>query len=188
MPGRRYPWWDCPVFVRDEARLEVGLPMAQARLVNLSRGPLTSASQDSYDETITGLLLVGPLGPVPGLSRQVTVSFLDLVTHPGQAVLGMRWHVAGPGGRLFPALDANLVLTADGPDATMLRIEGIYQPPLGALGARLDELVLHRVAAATVRGLVHKVADAIVNLPGPVSPGAQPASPAPWPQAEPEPI
>lgn len=171
------------MFVRDETRLQVGLPTAQARLVNLSHGPLTHVSQDCYDETITGLLLVGPLGPVPGLSRQVTVSFLDLVTHPGQAVLGMRWHVAGPGGRLFPALDANLVLTADGADATMLRIEGIYQPPLGALGARLDELVLNRAAAATIRGFIHKVAGAIVNPPGP---GAQPASPAPWRPPEPE--
>ena len=188
MPGSHSPWWDCTVFVRDETPLRVGLPTAQARLVDLSRGPLTCASQDSYDETITGLMLVGPLGPVPGLSRQVTVSFLDLMTHPGQAVLGMRWHVAGPGGRLFPALDANLVLTADGPEATLLRIEGIYQPPLGALGARLDELVLNRVAAATIRGFAHKVADAIVNPPGPVGPGAQQASPDPLPPPEPKPI
>jgi hypothetical protein len=176
------------VFVRDETRLPVGLPAAQARLLNLSRGALTSASQDSYDETITGLLLVGPLGPLPGLSRQVTVSFLDLVTHPEQAILGMRWHVAGPGGRLFPALDANLVLTADGPGATMLRIEGIYQPPLGALGARLDELVLHRVAAAIMRGFVYKVADAIANPPGLAGRGAQQASPDPRPPPKPEPM
>ena len=162
--------------------MPIGLAMAQARLANLSRGSLARWSQDSYDETMTGLLSVGPLGAVPGLSRQVTVSFLDLATRPGQAVLGMRWQARGVGGSLFPTLDANLVLTADGPDATVLRIEGAYRPPLGALGARLDQMVLHRVATATIRGFVNRVADAVLN-PVPETPEA---SLAPCPPPEPE--
>jgi hypothetical protein len=173
------------VFVGEEVRLQVGLNAAQCRLMNLVRGPLVRMSQDSYDETITGVLQVGPLGSVPGLSRQVTVSFLDLRTRPGQAVLGMRWHATGPGGKLLPALDANLVLTADGPDATVLRMEGVYRPPLGALGARLDDLILNRVATATIRGFAHRVADGIVNPPGPPAPGTQRADLDPWPPSEP---
>jgi hypothetical protein len=98
MSAKRFPWWACPVFVRNETVLPVGLPTAQARLVNLSRGPLARASQQSYDETITGLLLVGPLGPVPGLSRQVT----DAIVHPpGPAGQHVGWsgspgELAGP--------------------------------------------------------------------------------------------
>jgi hypothetical protein len=186
MLGKRSRCWNCTVFVAEESRLRVSLSTAHARLVNLVRGPLVRMSQDSHDETITGLLLVGPLGALPGLSRRVTVSFLDPVIRPDQVALGMRWHAAGPGGRLAPALDADLVLTADGPDVTVLRVEGVYRPPLGALGARLDELVLKRVAAATIRSFVNRVADAIVNPPGPPHAGPQEVSPHPWPPPEPE--
>lgn len=174
------------MFVAEEIRLPVGLPTAQARLANLSLSTLCRMSQESYDETATGQLVVGPLGAVPGLSRRVSVSFVDLVTRPGQAVLGMRWHAAGPGGRLFPALDANIVLTAEGTDATVLRVEGVYRPPLGALGARLDQAVLNRVATATIRSFVARVTDAIVHPLARRHPARPEPSPAPWRPPDPE--
>jgi hypothetical protein len=46
----------------------------------------------------------------------------------------LRWNAIGPGGRLFPALDANITLTAHGEQATWLRLAGAYRPPLGAAG------------------------------------------------------
>ena len=76
----------------------------------------------------------------------------------------------GPGGGLFPALDADLELTALSEDATILRLAGAYRPPLGKAGAALDRAVLQRVAAARIRAFIRRVADAIVHLaraPGP---------------------
>jgi len=69
----------------------------------------------------------------------------------------------GPGGGLFPALDADLELTALGQDATMLRLAGAYRQPLATAGGALDQTVLRTVAAATIQAFIRRVADAIVH-------------------------
>ena len=144
--------------------MKVSFAAARARLVNLTRGgSLMSASKDAYGEGITGLLRVGPLGSAPGMSRLVTVHFQDLVTRGQTAVLPLRWEATGPGG-VFPALDAHISLTAAGEEATVLRLDGTYRPPLGTLGAGLDAAIMHRVATATVRGFLSRIADAIAIL------------------------
>lgn len=144
--------------------LDVGLDAAKARLAKLARGGLlVSASQDAYDEGITGLIRVGPLGCAPGVSRLVDVRFLDLVSRADSAVLVLRWEVIGPGGGLFPALDADVMLAPAGEDATLLTVAGAYRPPLGIFGAALDRTILHRVAAATIRAFMNRVADAIAH-------------------------
>jgi hypothetical protein len=164
------------MFVAHEVRLDVSFPVALACLRNLACGcSLTGASRDAYGETITSLMRVGPVGTTPGVSRLVSVSFVDPVTREGSAILGMRWNAAGPGGGLFPALDANIVLTADGDQTSVLRLEGAYRPPLGALGARLDAVIMNRIAAATIRGFTGRVADAIIVQ----ADAAKPANPPP---------
>ena len=42
-------------------------------------------------------------------------------------------------------------------------LAGAYRPPLGRLGAGLDQAVLHRVATATMRALLDSVAGAITS-------------------------
>jgi dienelactone hydrolase len=49
----------------------------------------------------------------------------------------MRWEATGVTGRLFPALDADITLTAEGDQATAVTLTGVYRSPLGALGAGL---------------------------------------------------
>jgi hypothetical protein len=159
------------MFVGDEVRLEVSFVAAHARLANLTRGSLlTAAAQEAYDEGITGLARVGPLGSAPGLSRLVEVHVRDLAASDDSAGLALRWEATGPGGRLFPALDADLTLRPVGEQATSLTLVGAYRPPLGTLGAGLDRTILHRVAAATIRTFLSGVADAIVRPAGAASP------------------
>jgi hypothetical protein len=62
---------------------------------------------------------------------------------------------------LFPALDADITLTSAGKHATLLRLAGAYRPTLGWLGAGIDRVILHRVAAATIGVFIDRVADAI---------------------------
>jgi hypothetical protein len=100
------------------------------------------------------------------------VHFRDLVMRDDSAVLTLRWEATGPGGRLFPALDADITLTPAGERATLLRLAGSYRPPLGSLGAGLDRAILHR-AAATIRAFLSRVADSIG--PGPSRAGGQQA-------------
>lgn len=176
------------MFVADQAHLDIGFPVALARLENLASGSsLTGVSRDAYSAAVTGLMRVGPLGATPGMSRLVSVSFVDLVTRDDSAVLGLRWNAAGPGGRLFPALDANIILTADGEQASLLRLEGAYRPPLGVLGARLDAAIMNRIATATIRRFVSHVARAITHPAAAAdpAPAGEEADPF-WPSSEPD--
>jgi hypothetical protein len=155
------------VFISDEVLLDVSFAAAQARLANLARGgSLLSASQAAYGDGITGLARVGPLGSGPGMSRLVRVHFRDLVTREGSAALALRWEAAGPCGGLYPALDADITLTPAGEQATVLKLAGAYRPPLGAAGAGLDRVILHRLAAATARTFMNRVAGAIAHPGG----------------------
>lgn len=152
------------MFVSDEVLLDVRFDAAQARLANLaSGGALASVSEEAYGDEIRGLVRVGPLGSAPGMSRLVQVRFRDLVTHEDSAMLTLRWEAIGPGGGLFPALDADITLTPAGDQATVLKLAGAYRPPLGPVGAGLDRAILHRVATATTRGFLSRIADAIAR-------------------------
>lgn len=151
------------MFFVDEVRLPVSLPVARARLANLT---LISASEDAYRDGVTSLARVGPKGSVLGLSRAVTVSCTGLVTDGVRSVLGLRWEAAGPGGDLFPVLDADITLTADGDEAAWLRLGGVYRLPLDALSAELDAAIIKQIAAATIRSFVARVADALAYPAG----------------------
>jgi hypothetical protein len=130
---------------------------------------LTPVSEGAYGDGLTGLARVGPLGEVQGVSKLVEVHVLDMVTRGESAVLALRWEATGPGGRLFPALDADIWLTPAGERSARLSLAGVYRPPLGALGAGLDRAVFHRVADATVRSLLARVADVLARPQEPTS-------------------
>ena len=152
--------------------LELSFPAAAARLANLARGgSLTRASERAYGDGLTGLVWVGPLGAVPGVSQLVQVHLRDVVTRGEGAVLALRWQAAGPGGRLFPALDADMSLTPAGERSTRLSLAGAYWLPLAALGAGLDPAVYQKVADATVRSLLARVADVLGPPPEPAGTG-----------------
>lgn len=78
-------------------------------------------------------------------------------------------------------LDANLVLTAVDSQHCRLALLGVYRPPLGAVGATLDRMLLSRAAVATFRSLVTRVAaglDPPAEAPAAVA-GLAPADPLP---------
>ena len=161
------------MFISAEALVDLSFPAAAAGLADLARaGPLTGVSQAAYGDGLTGLVRVGPLGEVPGMSKLVEVHVLDVVTRGESAVLALRWQATGPGGGLFPALDADIRLTPAGEHSARLSLAGVYRPPLGALGTGLDRAVFHRVADATARSLLARVADALARRPqDPAAPG-----------------
>lgn len=150
------------VFVREELTLDVGIVAASVRLRSLvNDGSLHSASEGAYDNGLVTLMRVGPFGDLPGVSKLVRVRFMDLVINEDCAMLALRWEATGPGGRLFPALDADIRLEDVGGQQTRLILTGAYRPPLAAVGAGLDRAILGRVASATMRSLVGRLAAAI---------------------------
>jgi hypothetical protein len=158
------------VFVGDEVQLEVGFAVARERLRQLADGgALLGSSEDAYDHGTFGLERVG----VPGLAKLVRVQVRDLAWTEQSAGLAI-----GPGGGLFPVLDADLTMAPAGERGTILTLAGAYRPPLGAMGAVLDRVILSRVANATIRAFLAQVARRITGQPAANGAGAGLSRPA----------
>ena len=152
------------MFIGAEVRLGLGFATAQQRLANIFRGGLLGrASGEAYRDLQSGQARVGPLGAVPGISKLVAVRLGDLTVREDFALGAMRWEATGPAGALFPALDADIMLTRNGADATILAVWGVYRPPLGGLGEGLDRVVLRRLAEATIQSFTHRIAAAVTD-------------------------
>ena len=153
------------MFVGDEVRLDVGFAVARERLLRLGEGDaLLATSAGAYGP---GLTRVG----VAGASKLVWVQARVLSWTNISAALALRWEAIGPGGGLFPVLDADLTLTPAGA-GTMLTLAGAYRPPLGPLGQALDRAILHRVAATTIRNFLLEVAAQLDDHPVPNGAGS----------------
>ncbi|MBV9447163.1 MAG: hypothetical protein JO345_14880 [Streptosporangiaceae bacterium] len=149
-------WLASLMFVSAEQTLTVSFADASARFAQLVSGAgLNAASREIYDGGVAYLLRAGPAGPVPGASRLVRVLFTEPAYRDDEVTVGLRWEAAGMTGGLFPALDADIRLTAAGDQEVRVTLTGSYRPPLGA---GLDQLLLHDVATATIGALLTQVA------------------------------
>jgi hypothetical protein len=156
-------------FVTGEVTVHTGARAAQARFANLLHGSwLADVSEAAYDGGLSGLLRVGPAGPVA--AKLVRVRFLDPVYRDDVMTVGLRWEATGAAGGLFPVLDADISISSTGEgtapagkESARLALSGSYRPPLGRLGARLDRVIMSHVATATVRFLLRSVADAVAS-------------------------
>jgi hypothetical protein len=96
------------------------------------------------------------------ISRTVAIELAAPQRMPSKTVLPMRWKAAGASG-LFPELDADIEIASLG-TWTQLALSARYVPPLGALGRVIDRAVLSRVAEATIKDFLDRVADGIVEI------------------------
>lgn len=72
--------------------------------------------------------------------------------------LPVTWRAAGAQW-LFPRLDGDIEVAALGSARTQLSISARYQPPLGVVGRVLDRALLHRVAEATLKDFLDRIAE-----------------------------
>ena len=173
------------MFARRDLQLALSFESARARLVSLVRdGALAGASHAAYEAGIA-VIRVGPLGNVPGAGKLVRVRFLDPADRSGLLQVGLRWEATGIAGDLFPVLDGDLTLTPAGAGTARLVLAGVYRPPLGRLGARLDAAVLHKVADATFSAFLRSVAETLaIPIPAPGAAAREPGAVRPRPAAE----
>jgi hypothetical protein len=150
------------MFLSEARALDVSLGIARVRLANLLRdGRLSGACDAAYKDGMDHLLRVGPLGDLPGTSRLVRVRFVDPSYRDDTMMVGLRWETVGRTAGLFPVLDADIALSAEGEQRTRVTLTGCYRPPFGALGARLDKVLMRRVAVLTIGSLVTRLAGAL---------------------------
>jgi hypothetical protein len=102
------------------------------------------------------------------IARTVAVEFGHNIRAGNRFIQPFRWSASGPAG-LFPALDADLEVAPLGTESTQLAISARYVPPLGKLGKLIDRAVLARVAEATVKDFLDRVAAALVENVAPTA-------------------
>jgi hypothetical protein len=94
------------------------------------------------------------------IDRTVELRFGEPIRIPSKTILPIEWHAAQANG-LFPALEADLEVAPIGPHITQLALSARYDPPLGTLGRAIDRALLHRVAEATLKDFLDRVAAAL---------------------------
>jgi hypothetical protein len=160
------------------ATLELPIPAASSieRLdLVMATQRLDDLSDEAYEAALITLARVGPFGAVRGLSKAVRLQMLEPRPVGGGVRVPLRWVATGTTGQLFPALDADLDITALDARRCALSINAAYTPPLGAAGASIDRLLLHLAARATLRSLLRGLGHALSD-PSPAA-AAQARSP-----------
>jgi hypothetical protein len=137
--------------------VELDLPAEQARAALLA-SPSTWLPTLADGAVERAEPLLAEVGVGPGglrLAKRVAVRLGNPVQFPSKLSLPMTWE---PGGRLLPRLEGELELGTLGRTRTQLAISGRYDPPLGTVGRTVDRLALHRVAEATIKDFLDRVA------------------------------
>lgn len=149
------------------ARYFVELPISAVEVERtLSRDPrqwLPGLAERANHRGDTLLAEVG-FGEAVRIKRSVVVELGPPVRAGSKTVFPLGWAASGPAG-LFPALDADLEVAPLGSGRTQLSMSARYKPPLGAVGRALDRALLSRVAEATLKNFLDRVADVIVGSP-----------------------
>ena len=101
---------------------------------------------------------VGPERWPDALARSVVVHLGPVRRRDAVLLVALSWE-PDAASALLPRLDADLELAPCGTSETALTLRGRYDPPAGAIGRRIDGLVLHRLAEATVRACLAYVRD-----------------------------
>jgi hypothetical protein len=154
------------MFVRHYVDLPVPAEQVERLILGDPAAWLPSIAGQATDHA--GVLLA-EVGVESGrLTREVRVDVGEPVRLEGSVLLPVTWRAARLEA-LFPVLEADLQVAAVGPRRTQLSLNGRYQPPLGAVGRALDRTLLHRIAEATVRDFLERVAARVGERTGSLS-------------------
>jgi hypothetical protein len=106
--------------------------------------------------------------------RAVELIVGEPVQVSGRLLVPIEWKPLR-GHHLLPGLVGELEVGSLGPQRTQIALSARYQPPLGPLGSAADRALLHRVAEATVRDFVQRLAQAILVEAGTAERAAAPS-------------
>ena len=101
-------------------------------------------------------------GEAVRIKRKVVIELGRSVRSGAKSVVPLRWTPSGASG-LFPSLDADLEVAPLGPGRTQLAMSARYDPPFGPVGRAVDRAVLSRVAEATLKDFLDRVAETILE-------------------------
>ena len=162
--------------VSDSVQVELAAPVIAAKL-RAGGSWLAPHVEAASAEGEAIRVRVGPAG-AGWLGKIVAVNLGEPEGTDETLVIPFAWEATGATG-LFPHLEGELRLTAVDPERAELALTGNYRPPLGRAGQVLDEALMSRVAAATVRAFLRRVARTLEEMPVSwTTPQAVPVTPA----------
>lgn len=149
------------MFVRYYVELARPFEEVEGRLVDAPERWIPGLLREAEQRGGRLLAEVGfPLGADRRLAKEVEITLGPPYRIPSKTLLPLSWQATGAQ-YLFPSMEADLEVAVLGPRRTQVSISARYKPPLGAVGRALDRTMLHRVAEATVKDFVDRVAETI---------------------------
>jgi hypothetical protein len=148
--------------LHDYAFVPVPAEWVCARIIADRREWLSGFAAGAAHEGESLRLRVGPIGSLPMLSKTVTLQPDQPIVRGEATIVPLTWRATGSQG-IFPVLNADLEVSALSPRITYLTLRGRYEPPFGAIGQRLGRSLLHRVAEATIRSFMRRLADSLAD-------------------------
>lgn len=94
------------------------------------------------------------------IAKAVEMEIGDPARGATQTWIPLRWEATGVPG-LFPTMDADVVIASVAPELTQIALRGSYRVPLGPVGRAVDRAILHRLAEASVKAFVDRIAQAV---------------------------
>lgn len=148
------------MFLRSHVEIRVSPATAADALRRMPADWIPGLAVEAQDH---GHRLLAEVGfPVEGrrVGKQVEIELGNPIETAGRTCLPISWKATGAQG-LFPSLEGELEAAALGTELTQIGLSASYKPPFGLLGESLDRGLLHRVAEATIRDFVERVAAAL---------------------------
>jgi Rrf2 family protein len=155
------------VAIADSVQVELPAAAVETRL-RAGSGWLIRHAEASDQDTLR--VRIGPAGP-GWLGKTVAMYLGDPAQAGDGLVIPLLWEAAGPLG-LFPRFEGKLMLAGLDDERCELSLSGQYRPPLGKAGQVLDDALLTRVAQATLRSLLRRIARALEEEPNATGTGA----------------
>lgn len=141
--------------------LPVHIDRLETRLLASPASWLPAIADDAHAHGQRLLTEVG-FGEGPRVAKRVLLEVGRPVRLPSKLVLPLHWRAVG-GEKLFPVLDADLEVARLTPGTTQLSVSARYTPPLGALGSMIDRALLYRIAEATMKDFLDRIATTLLD-------------------------
>ncbi len=129
-----------------------------AALATPSHPWLVSLDGDGRTHLARVGLNIGPLPVYKHVRLRVGASTATL--RPDSVMLPVSWEAVG-GPPIFPRMEGTLHVEPSGTGGSRFTLNAVYAPPLGKLGEVIDRSLMHRVAQATVKDFLERLASAL---------------------------
>jgi hypothetical protein len=146
------------VFIRYYVELAQAMPDLERFLLQAPATWLPNLAENADERSQRLLTEVG--FPMDGhrIVKRVSIAVGDPVRSSARTWIPISWQATGPSG-LFPVLDGDLEIATLGAERTQLAFSARYRPPLGPIGRTANRALLSRVAEATIKDFVDRIAE-----------------------------